>query len=491
MKKLCLAALLILLGAVGQSFAASAVLTTNASSCPASTNTSALVVYLPQDKGGATLTISGTWTGTISFYWTGDGGTTWRALGAWLSSTPGTIVTSATTDNTWQTNPSGGVGICMLSSASMTGSATVTVNYSAPSAARIGSGGGGGGSPGGSSGDLQTNNGSGSFGAAALNDNGTTITATESITPAVAAAKNLGTAPLPFGDLFLGNAANQSFDFTVSALTTNRHVAVQDAASTITTTAQEGQIPSSAPTGILRGGSPFTGAELSGDATTSGSNAVSVVKVNGNTPGGTCTNQFTRSIDSSGRPTCATVVSTDTDSSIAHTGVDINTSYQITTTHLSAALPVNQGGTGTTSTLTGLMRGNASAMTAAEISGDCTTSGSNAITCKPTLPAAGSSGTFSGSSYIFVCSTTCTITVPVPAAGLQYCAMNGDNVSTVITLSAIGSSARYENQARTAYGTAGTGTLVSGGAVKDSVCILGLDSTHYLFASGNGTWTAN
>lgn len=36
-----------------------------------------------------------------------------------------------------------------------------------------------------------------------------------------------------------------------------------------------------------------------------------VAKVNGNTPGGTCTNQFARVIDSSGRPTCATVANTD------------------------------------------------------------------------------------------------------------------------------------------------------------------------------------
>ena len=46
-----------------------------------------------------------------------------------------------------------------------------------------------------------------------------------------------------------------------------------------------------------------------------------------------------------------------------------------------SVVPVANGGTGTGSTLTGLVRGNASAMTAAEISGDCTTSGSNAITC--------------------------------------------------------------------------------------------------------------
>lgn len=41
-------------------------------------------------------------------------------------------------------------------------------------------------------------------------------------------------------------------------------------------------------------------------------------------------------------------------------------------------LPVASGGTGTASTLTGLVRGSSSAMTAAELSGDVTTSGSNA-----------------------------------------------------------------------------------------------------------------
>lgn len=107
------------------------------------------------------------------------------------------------------------------------------------------------------------------------------------------------------------------------------------------------------------------------------------------------------------------------------------------------------------------------------------------------FPTPGTSTTLSGTSTIFVCTGTCTVTVPVPAAGVQYCVMNDDNVATVITLSAIGSSARYENQARTAYGTAGTGTFVSSGAVGDMVCILGRDSTHYLTASSNGTWTAN
>lgn len=43
-------------------------------------------------------------------------------------------------------------------------------------------------------------------------------------------------------------------------------------------------------------------------------------------------------------------------------------------------LAIANGGTGTSSTLTGLVRGSGSAMTAAELSGDVTTSGSNAVT---------------------------------------------------------------------------------------------------------------
>lgn len=107
------------------------------------------------------------------------------------------------------------------------------------------------------------------------------------------------------------------------------------------------------------------------------------------------------------------------------------------------------------------------------------------------LPTPGATCTFTANSTICVATTTATITVPVPAAGYQFCVLNDDNVSTVITLSAIGSSARYENTARTAYGTAGTGTFVSGGAVGDAVCIVGRDSTHYLTSYSKGTWVAN
>lgn len=125
--------------------------------------------------------------------------------------------------------------------------------------------------------------------------------------------------------------------------------------------------------------------------------------------------------------------------------------------------------------------------------GTCTitTTGTCTLSLLPTVLTAGTSGTFSGPAGTIVCTSTCTITVPVPSTGVLYCALNGDNVNTVITLSAIGSSARYENTARTAYGTAGTGAFISGGAVGDAVCLRGLDSMHYLTISFTGTWVAS
>ena len=135
--------LLLLMATLGASaWAASANLTTNGSSCPVATNTTALVLGLA-DKGGATLTVAGTWTGTISFYGTGSGGMVWTAL----SATPlgsSTAVTTTTGNGTWQVNASGFTNICMLSSASMTGTANVTITPGSPSAKSNGGSGGGG-----------------------------------------------------------------------------------------------------------------------------------------------------------------------------------------------------------------------------------------------------------------------------------------------------------------------------------------------------------
>ncbi len=103
----------------------------------------------------------------------------------------------------------------------------------------------------------------------------------------------------------------------------------------------------------------------------------------------------------------------------------------------------------------------------------------------------GTSVSLTAPKQYYICTNTCTVTPPVPANGYEFCVRNGNNTATVITLAALGSSARYENTANTAYGTAGTGTLVSGGAVGDKICIVGLDGTHYLTLSYVGTWTAN
>jgi hypothetical protein len=79
-------------------------------------------------------------------------------------------------------------------------------------------------------------------------------------------------------------------------------------------------------------------------------NGTDVVASTGAAAGtGSCTNQVVTATGADASPTCSTVTSGMVDNSIAATGGDINTSNQVTATHLSSALPVNQGGTGATS----------------------------------------------------------------------------------------------------------------------------------------------
>jgi len=80
-----------------------------------------------------------------------------------------------------------------------------------------------------------------------------------------------------------------------------------------------------------------------------------VAKLNGNTPGGACTNQVVTSLSNSAVPTCSTVTSTQTDTTLAKTGTDINTSNQVVSTHLTSSLPVTQGGTGVATLSAGLV----------------------------------------------------------------------------------------------------------------------------------------
>lgn len=108
------------------------------------------------------------------------------------------------------------------------------------------------------------------------------------------------------------------------------------------------------------------------------------------------------------------------------------------------------------------------------------------------IPTPGTSFTMAAPAGVGICTGTCTVTMPVPAAGYQFCVRNDTAVATAITLSALGSSARYEFADHSAYGTAGTGTFVASAAAGNSVCLIGRDATHYqVWGTPIGTWTAN
>lgn len=78
---------------------------------------------------------------------------------------------------------------------------------------------------------------------------------------------------------------------------------------------------------------------LSGLVKTDGSGVMSAYA------GSTCTNQAVTAISALGVATCTTLTSAYVNNTIALTGTDINTSNQVTATHLASALPVAQGGT--------------------------------------------------------------------------------------------------------------------------------------------------
>lgn len=99
----------------------------------------------------------------------------------------------------------------------------------------------------------------------------------------------------------------------------------------------------------------------------------------------------------------------------------------------------------------------------------------------------------SGNSVLVICTSTCSVPAPVPALGYQICAKNIAGGSTVITFSALGSSAMYPKSDDSGYGTAGTGTMVSSAATGNKVCLIGKDSTHYELGAVNASanWTVN
>ena len=93
----------------------------------------------------------------------------------------------------------------------------------------------------------------------------------------------------------------------------------------------------------------------------------------------------------------------------------------------------------------------------------------------PAIPlVVGTGGALTGPNELYVCTTTCTATPPVPVTGYEFCARNDAGVSTVITLGGV-TNVYYEKTDFTGYGTVSL-TATSGGAIGDKICIVGRDS---------------
>jgi len=99
-------------------------------------------------------------------------------------------------------------------------------------------------------------------------------------------------------------------------------------------------------TGTASLAAALTGAYIDWNAVSGGASILNKPSIPTIT-GGTCTNQVVTAISSSVVVTCNTVTSAYVNNTIALTGGDINTSSQVIATHLVAALPIAQGGTGT------------------------------------------------------------------------------------------------------------------------------------------------
>lgn len=92
------------------------------------------------------------------------------------------------------------------------------------------------------------------------------------------------------------------------------------------------------------------------------------------------------------------------------------------TTQVAGILPIGNGGTGSATLGTGVVRGASGTLSAAEFSGDCTTSGSNAITCQKdngtTIPTNAAADTFLGTT---ASATGAWIAMPnCPSGAIQY-----------------------------------------------------------------------
>ena len=197
---------------------------------------------------------------------------------------------------------------------------------------------------------------------------------------------------------------------------------------------------------------------------------------------------ITNSLPIASGDTLAGIAATQTLTNKSITGSEIN----------SGTVPIAQIPTGTTSStvpLGGVITagGPTGSATAVPIITYNAAGQLTAVTTAAIVPLAapltvGTGGSLTGAYGYYICTTTCSITLPTPAAGDQFCVRNDSAVTTAITIAAI-TSVQFEKTTFNGYGTVTTGTMVSGGALGDKICLVGRDATHYLVGTFVGTWT--
>jgi hypothetical protein len=127
-------------------------LTASGTTCASGVSAACLSVSVDPTQGGATFTLTGTFSATVQFEASGDGGTTWVALNVTPSNST-TAVTSATGTGTWQANVAGYTNVRERVSTFSSGPVVASIIESTASAR---AGGGGGGAGGGGGGGVST-----------------------------------------------------------------------------------------------------------------------------------------------------------------------------------------------------------------------------------------------------------------------------------------------------------------------------------------------